>query len=118
MTVALFKSVLHTTEGETVWTNLRQKVVEAAEAPAHIAEGWFADAKEALDAHELAKMEADNAKLEAQIAAEQVKLDGRTKAAKDLKAKSAPNDVPAVTDQAAPATDSGTADLPPDTPAT
>jgi hypothetical protein len=87
MLVALFKSVLHTTEGDTVWGKLKQKVVETAEAPAHVAEGWYESAAEALEAHELAVLEAENAKLEAQIAAEQTKLDGRTKAAKELKAK-------------------------------
>jgi hypothetical protein len=90
MTVALFQSVLKTNEGETVWGSLKQKVVDAAEAPAHIAEGWFESAQDALDAHELASLEADNAKLEAKIAEEQVKLDGRSKAARDLKAKNAP----------------------------
>lgn len=90
MLVALFKSVLHTTEGDTVWGKLKQKVVETAEAPAHVAEGWYESAAEALEAHELAVLEAENAKLEAQIAAEQTKLDGRTKAAKELKAKLEP----------------------------
>lgn len=89
MTVALFKSVLKTDEGDTVWDKLKQKIVDAAEAPAHIADGWYQDAAEALEAHELAKLEADNAKLEANIAAEQAKLDGRTKAARELKAKGA-----------------------------
>lgn len=91
MTVALFKSVLLADEGDTVWDKLKQKVVDAAEAPAHLAEGWYTDAAEALEAHELAKLESDNAKLEANIAAEQVKLDGRTKAAKELKAKQTPD---------------------------
>lgn len=90
MTVALFNSVLKTDEGDTVWGKLKQIVVEGAEAPERIAQGWYKDAAEALDAHELTKLEADNAKLEASIAAEQVKLDGRTKAAKDLKAKQDP----------------------------
>lgn len=90
MTVALFQSVLKTNEGETVWGSLKQKVVDAAEAPAHIAEGWFESAQDALDAHELASLEAENAKLEAKIAEEQVKLDGRSKAARDLKAKNSP----------------------------
>lgn len=90
MTVALFQSVLKTNEGETVWGSLKQKVVEAAEVPAHLAEGWFADAKEALADHELATTEADNERLQAQIESAQLKLDGRTSAAKALKAKNAP----------------------------
>lgn len=90
MSIALFKSLLHTTEGDTVWGKLRQKVVDAAEAPAHLAEGWYNDAAEALEAHELAVLEAENAKLQEQIAAEQTKLDGRTKAAKEMKAKLEP----------------------------
>ncbi|TCK87349.1 hypothetical protein B0G74_7888 [Paraburkholderia sp. BL9I2N2] len=92
MLVALFKSALATTEGESVWGKLRQKVVETAEAPAHVAEGWYESAAEALEAHELAVMEAENAKLQEQIAAEQTKLDGRTKAARQLKAKLDPTD--------------------------
>jgi hypothetical protein len=116
MTVALFQSMLKTNEGETVWGSLKQKIVEAAEAPAHITEGWFESAQDALDDHELTKMEGENAKLQEQIAAEQVKLDGRTSAAKALKAKSAPvveapvdpNAVPAASEPVAPVTDSGT----------
>jgi hypothetical protein len=38
----------------------------------------------------LAVLEADNAKLQEQITAEQTKLDGRTKAAKEMKAKLEP----------------------------
>lgn len=114
MSVALFQSVLKTNEGETVWGSLKQKVVEAAEAPSHIAEGWFASAQDALDAHDLAKMEAENAKLAEQIAAEQVKLDGRTSAAKALKAKSAPTvevpNVPAETDSSLAPSSTQTAD--------
>lgn len=91
MTVALFQSVLKTNEGETVWGSLKQKVVEAAEVPAHVAEGWLEDAKEALADHEIAEIEASNEKLAAQIQSEQLKLDGRTSAAKALKAKNAPN---------------------------
>ena len=87
MLVALFKSLLHTTEGDTVWGKLKQKVVDAAEAPAHVAEGWCESAAEALEAHELAVAEKENEALQAQITAEQAKLDGRTKAAKELKAK-------------------------------
>lgn len=87
MSIALFKSLLHTTEGDTVWGKLKQKVVDAAEAPAHLAEGWYNDAAEA---HELAVLEAENVKLQEQITAEQTKLDGRTKAAKEMKAKLEP----------------------------
>lgn len=82
MTIAVFKP------GGDVWGKLEQKVIDMAELPGHIAEGWFEKAGDALDAHDLAKLEAENVALEAQIAAEQVKLDGRTKAARDLKAKS------------------------------
>lgn len=110
MTVALFKSVLKTDEGDTVWDKLKQVVVDAAEAPAHIADGWYQDAAEALEAHELAKLEADNAKLEANIAAEQAKLDGRTKAARGLKAKQDPNAATAASEPVAPVSDSGTAE--------
>lgn len=128
MTVALFRSVLKTQEGETVWGSLKQKVAEAVEAPAHIAEGWFADAKEALADHEIATMENDNEKLAAQIESAQLKLDGRTKAAKDLKAKSVPN-VPVETDPSQTTSSTSAAqdsqnsasmpsDLPTDTPAT
>lgn len=87
MSIAIFKSVLNATEGETVWGKLRQKIVDAAEAPVHLAEGWYNSAAEALEAHELAVLEAENVKLQEQITAEQTKLDGRTKAAKELKAK-------------------------------
>ena len=90
MLVALFKSVLHTTEGDTVWGKLRQKVVETAEAPAHVAEGWYESAAEALEAHDLAVLEKENETLQAQITAEQTKLDGRTKAAKEMKARLEP----------------------------
>jgi hypothetical protein len=87
MLVALFKSLLHTAEGDTVWGKLKQKVVDAAEAPAHVAEGWYESAAEALEAHELAVLEKENETLQAQITAEQAKLDGRTKAAREAKAK-------------------------------
>jgi hypothetical protein len=87
MSIALFKSILHTDEGETVWGKIRQKVVDAIEAPAHVAEGWYESAAEALEAHELAVLETENAKLQDQITAEQAKLDGRTKAAREAKAK-------------------------------
>lgn len=84
--VALFKSLLHTAEGDTVWGKLKQKVVDAAESPAHVAEGWYESAAEALEAHELAVLEKENETLQAQITAEQAKLDGRTKAAREAKA--------------------------------
>lgn len=87
--VALFKSLLHTPEGETVWGKLKQKVVDASETPAHVAEGWYESAAEALEAHELAVLEKGNETLQAQITAEQAKLDGRTKAAREAKAKAA-----------------------------
>lgn len=90
MSIALFKSILHTDEGEAVWGKIRQKVVDAVEAPAHVAEGWYESAAEALEAHELAVAEKENETLQAQITAEQAKLDGRTKAAKELKAKLSP----------------------------
>jgi hypothetical protein len=83
MTIAVFKP------GGDIWGKLSQKVIDMAELPGHIAEGWFEKAGDALDAHDLAQMEAENVKLEAQIVAEQAVLDGRTKAARDLKAKAA-----------------------------
>lgn len=92
MTIAVFKP------GGDVWGKLEQKVIDMAELPGHIAEGWFEKAQDALDAHDLAKLEAENAKLAAQIADEQVKLDGRTKAARDLKAKSGNVEATAETD--------------------
>lgn len=118
MSVALFQSVLKTNEGETVWGSLKQKIVEDAEVPEHLAAGWLQSARKAIEEHELAKLETSNAALEAQIAAEQVKLDGRTAVAKALKAKNAPvaetpvdpNAAPAVSESAAPVTDLGTAE--------
>jgi hypothetical protein len=90
MTIAVFKP------GGTIWGALEQKVIDMAELPAHVAEGWFDSAKDALDASDLAKMEMDNAAAAAMIADEQVRLDGRTKAARDLKAKLNPEPVPNV----------------------
>lgn len=88
MSIAVFKPLEDAAgEGELVWGKLRQKVVDETEHEQHIASGWFASAQEALDAADLAKLEKENAALQAQIADEQVKLDGRTKAAKELKAK-------------------------------
>lgn len=88
MSIALFKPLENAAgEGEKVWNTLAQKVVDETEHEQHIASGWFASAQEALDAADLAKLEKENAALQAQIADEQVKLDGRTKAAKELKAK-------------------------------
>lgn len=88
MSIAVFKPLEDAAgEGETVWGKLAQKVVDDSDQEAHVAAGWFASAQEALDAADLAKLEKENAALQAQIADEQVKLDGRTKAAKELKAK-------------------------------
>jgi hypothetical protein len=87
MSIAVFKPLEDAGEGEKVWGKLAQKVVDETEHDQHIASGWFASAQEALDAADLAKLEKENAALQAQIADEQVKLDGRTKAAKELKAK-------------------------------
>jgi hypothetical protein len=88
MSIALFKPLESAAgEGETVWGTLAQKVIDEAEQADHIAAGWFGSAAEALDAAELAKLEKENAALQAQIADEQAKLDGRTKAARELKAK-------------------------------
>lgn len=116
MSIAIFKSILTTDEGETVWDKLKQKVIDAAEAPAHLADGWFNSAAEALEAHELAVMEKENAALEAKIATEQTKLDGRTKAAKDLKSKLTPAPVETAAEPAAdavPLVDGGAGDTPP-----
>lgn len=104
MTIAVFKP------GGEVWGKLEQKVIDMAELPGHIAEGWFEKAQDALDAHDLAKLEAENVALEAQIAAEQAKLDGRTKAAKDLKAKSGNVAAGAETDSSLPQSSTQTAD--------
>jgi hypothetical protein len=87
MSIALFKPLESAGEGEVVWGVLVQTIVEEDEQAELIAAGWFASAAEALDAVELAKLEKDNAALQAQIVEEQAKLDGRTKAARDLKAK-------------------------------
>lgn len=106
MSVALFQSVLKTNEGETVWGSLKQKIVEDAEVPEHLAAGWLQSARKAIEEHELAKLETSNAALEAQIAAEQVKLDGRTAAAKALKAKSGTTTL--MLDPAAPSLDLST----------
>jgi hypothetical protein len=90
MSIAVFKPLESALdEGELVWGKLKQKVVDEAEHDAHIAAGWFGSAAEALDAADLAKLESENAALSAQIADEQAKLDGRTKAARELKAKQA-----------------------------
>jgi hypothetical protein len=99
MTIAVFKP------GGTIWGALEQKVIDMVELPAHVAEGWFDSAKDALDASDLAKMEKDNAALAIQIADEQVKLDGRTKAARDLKAKLNPEPVAPESVVEAPPTD-------------
>jgi hypothetical protein len=88
MSIAVFKPLEHALdEGELVWGSLKQKVVDESEHDAHIFAGWFATAGEALEAAELARLEKENAALEAQIVEEQAKLDGRTKAARELKAK-------------------------------
>lgn len=88
MSIALFKPLESANgEGIAVWGVLAQTVVDESEQDAHIAAGWFGSATEALDAAELAKLEKDNAALQAQIADEQAKLDGRSKAARELKAK-------------------------------
>ena len=89
MSIALFKSMLHTDEGESVWGALRQKVVDDAEAALHVAEGWFESAADALESHNAAKTEAENAALQTQIDEAKTKLDGRTKAARDAKAAEA-----------------------------
>jgi hypothetical protein len=91
MSIAIFKPLEAAgEEGETVWGKLKQKIVSEAELAEHTAAGWVTEASEAMKAAELAKLEKENAALEAQIAAEQTKLDGRTKAAKELKAKLTP----------------------------
>jgi hypothetical protein len=88
MSIAVFKPLEHALdEGELVWGSLKQKVIDESEHDAHIFAGWFGSAGEALDAAELVKIEKENAALQAQIVEEQAKLDGRTKAARDLKAK-------------------------------
>lgn len=86
MSIALFKSMLHTDEGEKVWGAIRQKVVEEAESATHVAEGWFESAADALESHKAAQTEAENAALQSQIDDATKKLDGRTKAARDAKA--------------------------------
>lgn len=89
MSIAVFKPIEDVIEeGEKVWGKLFQKVISRDELAAHKDAGWIESAADAIEAHDLKKMEAENAKLQEQIAAEQVRLDGRTKAAKDLKAKS------------------------------
>jgi hypothetical protein len=88
MSIALFKPLESADgEGETVWGSVSQKVIDEAELDAHVAAGWLTSALEAVEAVELAKLEKENAALQAQIADEQAKLDGRTKAARELKAK-------------------------------
>lgn len=95
MTIALFKPLESAAdEGDLVWGKLKQKVVEEFEHAEHIAAGWFGSADDALEAAELAKLERENAALQAQIVEEQAKLDGRTKAARELKSKIA-GDTPA-----------------------
>lgn len=111
MSIAVFKPIEDVIEeGEKVWGKLFQKVISRDELAAHKDAGWIESAADVIEAHDLAKMEAENAKLAEQIAAEQVKLDGRTKAAKDLKAKSEPvqDAAPSSTE---PVIDSGTTEV-------
>jgi hypothetical protein len=89
MSIALFKPLDSVVDFDPstmsiVWGSLVQIVVEGEDG---VPADWFTSAAEALDAAELAKIEKENAALQAQIADEQAKLDGRTKAARDLKAK-------------------------------
>ena len=88
MSIALFKPLEAAAgEGEAVWSKIAQKVIHSDDVDAHVADGWLTSALEALEMAELMLLQKANQVLSNEVAEIQGKIDGRSKAARELKAK-------------------------------